>query len=62
MLSSILEMVPGIGDKRRKDLLKNFSSLKKIKEASVEELEKYLPNDVAISLHEFLLKQDIKEN
>ena len=33
-------MVPGIGEKRRKELLKQFGSLKKMKEAKIEELEK----------------------
>lgn len=59
MLSSMLEMVEGIGEKRRKELLKNFSSLKKIRDASVIELKKYLPEDVAISLKEYLMKQDL---
>ncbi len=54
MLSSILEMVPGVGEERRKSLLKEFSSLKKIKEASIEELEKVLPHDVAINLYNYL--------
>ena len=53
-LASILEMIPGIGLKRRQELLKKFSSLKKIKEASIEELSKILPNEVAISLKEYL--------
>lgn len=52
-LASMLENVPGIGVKRRKKLLKEFRSLKKIKEASIEELEKYLPHEVAINLQEF---------
>ena len=52
-LASMLENVPGIGVKRRKNLLKEFRSLKKIKEASIEELEKYLPHEVAINLQEF---------
>ena len=52
-LASMLENVPGIGVKRRKELLKEFRSLKKIKEASIEELEKYLPHEVAINLQEF---------
>ena len=47
-------MIPGIGLKRRQELLKKFSSLKKIKEASIEELSKILPNEVAISLKEYL--------
>ena len=54
MLSSILEQVSGIGEGRRKALLKEFSSLKKIKEASVEELEKILPHDVAENLYKYL--------
>ena len=54
MLSSILEMVPGVGEERRKALLKEFSSLKKIKEASISELEKVLPHDVAVNLYNYL--------
>ena len=53
-LASILDLAPGIGEIRRKELLKKFGSLKKIKEASVEELEKVLPKDVAISLKKYL--------
>ena len=54
MLASILEMVPGVGEERRKALLKEFSSLKKIKEASVSELEKVLPHDIAVNLYNYL--------
>ena len=54
MLSSILEQVSGIGEGRRKALLKEFSSLKKIKEASVNDLEKVLPHDVAEGLYNYL--------
>ena len=54
MLSSVLELVPGIGEQRRKDLLKKFSSLKKIKEASIDELSEVLPRDVAENLYNYL--------
>ncbi|WP_213621127.1 excinuclease ABC subunit UvrC [Paenibacillus sp. J22TS3] len=37
MVTSRLDSIPGIGEKRRKALLKHFGSLKKIKEASVED-------------------------
>lgn len=37
MVASRLDAIPGIGEKRRKLLLKHFGSLKKIKEASVED-------------------------
>ena len=58
MLSSILDLAPGIGDARKKALLKQFGSLKKIKEATTEELSEVLPNDVAINLYEYLKKLD----
>ncbi|PLT32343.1 excinuclease ABC subunit UvrC [Bacillus sp. V5-8f] len=35
---SLLDDIPGIGEKRRKQLLKYFGSVKKMKEASVEEV------------------------
>jgi len=53
-LSSVLEMVSGIGVKRREELLKKFSSLKKIKEASVEELATIIPKETAIELKKYL--------
>ncbi|USK27531.1 excinuclease ABC subunit UvrC [Bacillus sp. CMF21] len=35
---SILDDIPGVGEKRRKTLLKHFGSVKKMKEATLEEL------------------------
>ncbi|MCR8629866.1 excinuclease ABC subunit UvrC [Paenibacillus radicis (ex Xue et al. 2023)] len=37
MIVSQLDAIPGIGEKRRKALLKHFGSLKKIKEAGIED-------------------------
>jgi excinuclease ABC subunit C len=37
MVASKLDAIPGIGETRRKKLLKHFGSLKKIKEAAVED-------------------------
>ncbi len=53
-LSSILDMVPGIGEVRKKELLKKFGSLKKMKEASIEEISEVVGKDVAKSLKEYL--------
>ncbi len=53
-LASILDMAPGIGEVRRKELLKKFGSLKKMKEASVEELQTVLPEDIAESFYTYL--------
>lgn len=39
MVESKLDSIPGIGEKRRKQLLKHFGSLKKIKEAQVEDFK-----------------------
>ncbi|MFB9327383.1 excinuclease ABC subunit UvrC [Paenibacillus aurantiacus] len=37
MIASRLDAIPGIGEKRRKALLKHFGSIKKIKEAGIED-------------------------
>ena len=37
-LASVLDDIPGVGEKRKKNLLKHFGSFTKIREASVEEL------------------------
>ncbi|KMM37472.1 excinuclease ABC subunit UvrC [Guptibacillus hwajinpoensis] len=51
MLKSSLDDIPGIGEKRKKMLLKHFGSIKKMKEASVEELQEAgLPQAVAKEL------------
>lgn len=39
MIQSQLDSIPGVGEKRRKALLKHFGSLKKIKEAAVEDFK-----------------------
>ncbi|WP_127836639.1 excinuclease ABC subunit UvrC [Clostridium prolinivorans] len=39
ILHSVLEDIPNIGEKRRKELLKKFGSIENIKNASIEELE-----------------------
>ncbi|MFD0827351.1 excinuclease ABC subunit UvrC [Neobacillus sp. M.A.Huq-85] len=48
---SLLDDIPGIGEKRKKMLLKHFGSVKKMKEANLEELiEAGLPVNVAEEL------------
>ena len=53
-LSSVLDVIPGIGEVRKKELLKHFGSLKKIKEASLEELSKVLGEKEAKKIQEYL--------
>jgi len=62
MLQSVLEDVPGIGEKRRKELLRKYPSIVKIKNASVSELSEIIPFNVAESLLEFLNKEEFDEN
>lgn len=54
LLSSVLDVVPQIGEVRKKELIKKFGSLKKMKEASLEELKEVLSEDVANNLFNYL--------
>lgn len=53
-IESILDSIEGIGEKRKKKLLKKYKSINKLKEVDIEELEEILPNNVALNLKEFL--------
>ena len=53
-LSSVLDVVPGIGEVRKKELLKKFGSLKKMKEASIEEFTPIVGGELAKKLEEYL--------
>jgi excinuclease ABC subunit C len=51
MVDSILDEVPGLGPKRKRELLKTFGSLKKIREAGLDELAEVVPGTVAGDLY-----------
>jgi excinuclease ABC subunit C len=51
MVDSILDEVPGIGPKRKKELLRHFGSLKKMREAGTEDLARVVPEKVAADLY-----------
>ena len=54
---SILDDVPGIGEKRKKQLLKHFGSVKKMKEATIEDFQEAgIPKQTAELLIEALKK------
>ena len=57
-LESVLSNILGIGEKRRIMLLKKYKSINKLKELSIEELEKSLPSEVAINLYNYLQEFD----
>ena len=50
--SSFLDTIEGIGPKRKELLFKTFGSLKKIKEAPLEELTQYIPLSLAKKIKE----------
>ena len=57
LFSSLLDQVEGIGPKRKKQLLNHFKSVKKMKEASLEELQTLLPEKVAKELYDTLRQE-----
>ncbi len=56
VISSELDKIEGIGPVRKEKLLKQFGSVKKIKEASLEDLKLILPEKTAVLLLETLNK------
>ena len=60
MIESILDNIDGIGNVRKKKLLKKYGSIKKINEQSIEELSTIIPKDVAINLKNILSNIDKK--
>lgn len=58
-LESVLSNVSGLGDKRRTALLKKYGSLKKIEEASIDELKRIIPEEIAKNLKKYL--KEIKD-
>lgn len=58
-LESVLSNVSGLGDKRRTALLKEYGSLKKIEEASIDELKNIIPEEIAKNLKKYL--KEIKD-
>ncbi len=49
-IQSVLDNIEGLGEKRRKALIKKFGSLKAIKSADIEELSKIIPEAIAVKL------------
>ena len=53
-ISSILDNIEGIGLKRKKELIKRFGSVKRISNATLEELKEILPESIAMNLKKYL--------
>ena len=55
---SELDGIPGIGPKRKQELLKTFKSLTAIGKASLPELERLLPRDAAMAVYEHFHRKE----
>ena len=50
---SVLDKIPGVGEKRRGDLLRRFKSVKQIRAAGLDELEQVLPKNTARAVYQY---------
>ncbi len=56
--ASKLDEIPGVGEKRRGDLIKSFRSLKAIREASLERLELVVPRSTARAVYDYFHQEE----
>ena len=61
-ISSILDNIDGIGNIRKKELIKKYSNINNIKNASIEDLSKIVPENVARGLKKYLNDRDSLKN
>ncbi len=57
-IASVLDNIEGIGKVRKKELIKKYGGIKKMKEASIEELSEIIPENVAKNLKKYLESRD----
>ena len=58
---SVLDKIPGVGEKRRAELLRHFKSVKNIKAASLAELEEAVPRNTAKAVYQFFREKEERE-
>lgn len=58
-LASILDNIDGIGEVRKKKILKKYKTIAKMKEAGIEELCEIMPRNVAVVFNNYLKDLDI---
>ncbi|MGN8897320.1 excinuclease ABC subunit UvrC [Flavonifractor sp. HCP28S3_F3] len=55
---SVLDQIPGVGEKRRSELLKHFKSIKNIKAATLEQLQAAVPRNTAQAVYDFFREKE----
>lgn len=58
---SELDGIPGIGPKRKQELLKQFKSLTAIGQATIPELERLLPKDAALAVYQHFREKEANQ-
>ena len=63
-MHSVLDDIPGVGPSRRRLLMKEFSSIDELKEASVERLCQIdgIPKNAAEAIYEFFRQSENNED
>ena len=51
LVFSQLDEIPGVGEKRKQDLLKAFKSISALSEATLQDLERHVPKNVAYEIY-----------
>ncbi|KGR83319.1 excinuclease ABC subunit UvrC [Lysinibacillus odysseyi] len=60
-IQSVLDQIEGVGPKRKQQLLKHFGSVKKVREASIDQLlEAGIPQKQAYNIHQHFRKNELK--
>ena len=54
--TSVLDKIPGVGEKRREQLLKHFKTVRVIREASLEQLRAAVPQNTAQAVYDYFHK------
>ena len=56
--TSVLDKIPGVGQARRQQLLKHFKTVKAIRAASLEELERAVPKNTARAVYGYFHERE----
>lgn len=60
-IGSVLDKIPGVGEKRRSELLKRFKTIKAIREADIKQLSEVVPKNTARAVYEYFHQKEREE-
>ncbi len=59
---SVLDKIPGVGEKRRAQLLKHFKTIKAIKSADLDDLQAVVPKNTAQAVYQYFRAEQLQED